>query len=92
MLKGERNRHVGETNMNERSSRSHTIIRVVVESRERKAGSEKGSRDSYSGAVKVSCLVSEFSMSRLVALETNGYLFLESRRFGWFRTCWSYWS
>ncbi|KAK3244409.1 hypothetical protein CYMTET_45974, partial [Cymbomonas tetramitiformis] len=34
MDKGEHNRHVGETNMNQRSSRSHTIFRMVIESRD----------------------------------------------------------
>ena len=29
MMVGEGNRHVGETNMNEKSSRSHTILRMV---------------------------------------------------------------
>ena len=29
MRSGERNRHVGCTNMNEKSSRSHTILRMV---------------------------------------------------------------
>jgi centromeric protein E len=29
LIRGERNRHVGVTNMNERSSRSHTIFRMV---------------------------------------------------------------
>lgn len=49
--KGERNRHVGVTNMNERSSRSHTIFRMVIESR-----SVDFARSSRSGAVKISCL------------------------------------
>lgn len=31
MDRGEANRHVGETAMNARSSRSHTIFRMVVE-------------------------------------------------------------
>ena len=58
MLKGEKNRHVGETNMNERSSRSHTIFRMIIESRER-AMDDEGNRQrgSYTGAVKVSQLV-----------------------------------
>jgi centromeric protein E len=47
LAKGERNRHVGETNMNEHSSRSHTIFKMIIESRER--GQEFG-------AVSVSCL------------------------------------
>ncbi|KAJ3414063.1 hypothetical protein HDV05_007097 [Chytridiales sp. JEL 0842] len=49
IAQGENNRHVGETNMNERSSRSHTILRMVVESRVR--GKAK-----TTDAVKVSCL------------------------------------
>ncbi|KAI9029281.1 P-loop containing nucleoside triphosphate hydrolase protein [Hyaloraphidium curvatum] len=57
MSKGEANRHTGETNMNERSSRSHTIFRMVIESRERRTEGEGASRSSYSGAVKVSSLV-----------------------------------
>lgn len=47
MAKGESNRHVGETNMNERSSRSHTILRIYIECRQR-------GEDSRS--VKISCL------------------------------------
>ncbi|KAJ2801159.1 hypothetical protein H4R21_002891, partial [Coemansia helicoidea] len=35
LLKGDRNRHIAGTNMNERSSRSHTIFRMVIESREK---------------------------------------------------------
>ncbi|OZJ06789.1 hypothetical protein BZG36_00143 [Bifiguratus adelaidae] len=34
---GEKNRRVGETNMNERSSRSHTIFRMHIESRQAKS-------------------------------------------------------
>ncbi|XP_029984980.1 LOW QUALITY PROTEIN: centromere-associated protein E [Sphaeramia orbicularis] len=33
--KGEKNRHYGKTKMNQRSSRSHTIFRMILESRER---------------------------------------------------------
>ena len=32
---GERHRHCGETRMNKNSSRSHTVFRMVVESRSR---------------------------------------------------------
>ncbi|KAJ2455972.1 hypothetical protein EV183_000315 [Coemansia sp. RSA 2336] len=35
LQKGDRNRHIAGTNMNERSSRSHTIFRIVIESREK---------------------------------------------------------
>ncbi|XP_075785794.1 centromere-associated protein E isoform X2 [Pelodiscus sinensis] len=34
LRKGEKNRHYGETKMNEHSSRSHTIFRMIIESRE----------------------------------------------------------
>lgn len=33
MDSGEAHRHVGQTNMNEKSSRSHTIFRITVESK-----------------------------------------------------------
>ena len=33
--KGEKNRSYGETKMNERSSRSHTIFRIIIESSEK---------------------------------------------------------
>ncbi|KAJ2784745.1 hypothetical protein GGI15_002172 [Coemansia interrupta] len=35
LAKGDGNRQIGGTNMNERSSRSHTIFRIVIESREK---------------------------------------------------------
>ncbi|KAK8309082.1 hypothetical protein V6Z12_D02G104000 [Gossypium hirsutum] len=51
---GEVNRHFGETNMNARSSRSHTIFRVVIESK----GKDTGSFGDYSisDAIRVSVL------------------------------------
>ncbi|KAL1163804.1 hypothetical protein V6Z11_A06G027700 [Gossypium hirsutum] len=50
---GEVNRHFGETNMNARSSRSHTIFRMVIESK----GIDTGSGDySSSDAIRVSIL------------------------------------
>lgn len=50
VLRGNSQRHVGETNMNEHSSRSHSIFRMVVESRRR---SSEGAVDD---AVKVAML------------------------------------
>ena len=41
MRRGENFRHFGVTNMNERSSRSHTIFRVIIESRVRDADGEE---------------------------------------------------
>ncbi|XP_026528415.1 centromere-associated protein E [Notechis scutatus] len=51
LKKGEKNRHYGETKMNERSSRSHTIFRMIIESKEKHTS---GSSDE--GAVMVSHL------------------------------------
>ncbi|XP_029166361.1 kinesin-related protein 4-like isoform X2 [Nylanderia fulva] len=48
MHKGNKHRRIGETNMNERSSRSHTIFRITIESREAGAASD--------GAIQVSQL------------------------------------
>ncbi|XP_068683876.1 centromere-associated protein E-like isoform X2 [Montipora foliosa] len=54
MFRGEKNRHFGETNMNDRSSRSHTIFRVVIESREMM--DESKDPDTIDGAVRVAHL------------------------------------
>ncbi|MDP2438020.1 MAG: kinesin family protein, partial [archaeon] len=40
MREGERNRRIGKTNMNEESSRSHAIFRIVIESRQRQAAAD----------------------------------------------------
>ncbi|KAJ6668847.1 hypothetical protein lerEdw1_012333 [Lerista edwardsae] len=50
--KGEKNRHYGETKMNERSSRSHAIFRMIIESKEK----ADTSSSNYEGAVMVSHL------------------------------------
>ncbi|CAN1775928.1 Kinesin-like protein KIN-7N, partial [Linum perenne] len=54
MESGEVNRHFGETNMNARSSRSHTIFRMVIESKGKVSNSS--SDYSSSDAVRVSVL------------------------------------
>lgn len=43
--KGDKKRSVGATDMNERSSRSHTIFRIVVESRERREDRRNSEED-----------------------------------------------
>ncbi|KAI4348608.1 hypothetical protein L6164_009315 [Bauhinia variegata] len=50
---GESHRHIGETNMNLYSSRSHTIFRMIIESRDRNEDEENGSS---CDAVRVSVL------------------------------------
>ncbi|KAJ3395558.1 hypothetical protein HDU92_005534 [Lobulomyces angularis] len=52
LRKGNANRQMGETKMNENSSRSHTIFKIVIESREL----DENTRKSVNGAVKVSQL------------------------------------
>ncbi|CAI9099661.1 OLC1v1036517C1 [Oldenlandia corymbosa var. corymbosa] len=49
---GETHRHIGETNMNVYSSRSHTIFRMIIESREK----QDADSDSSCDAVRVSVL------------------------------------
>uniref|UniRef100_A0A8C2ZTY0 Centromere-associated protein E n=1 Tax=Cyclopterus lumpus TaxID=8103 RepID=A0A8C2ZTY0_CYCLU len=51
--KGEKNRRYGKTKMNERSSRSHTIFRMILESRE---SSENAEGENADGAIIVSHL------------------------------------
>ncbi|KAL3533577.1 hypothetical protein ACH5RR_007098 [Cinchona calisaya] len=50
---GESHRHIGETNMNVYSSRSHTIFRMIIESREK---NEDADSDNSYDAVRVSVL------------------------------------
>ncbi|XP_054845456.1 centromere-associated protein E [Eublepharis macularius] len=52
LQKGEKNRHYGETKMNARSSRSHTIFRMIIESKEK----TDSSSSNCDGAVMVSHL------------------------------------
>ncbi|GMH33126.1 hypothetical protein BSKO_00960 [Bryopsis sp. KO-2023] len=49
---GDRNRHIASTKMNERSSRSHTVFRMIVESRHQ----DQSDESSEAGAVLVSTL------------------------------------
>nr|XP_056711807.1 centromere-associated protein E [Euleptes europaea] len=52
LQKGEKSRHYGETKMNVRSSRSHTIFRMIIESKEK----SDASNSNCDGAVMVSHL------------------------------------
>lgn len=60
--KGESNRTISSTNINERSSRSHTILRIVIENRVKIEEDEK--RTSFSsasgGVLRVATLVNNF--------------------------------
>lgn len=46
MYAGEKNRSVGSTVMNDRSSRSHTIFRITLESRKRKEPTDEDNETS----------------------------------------------
>jgi len=52
LKKGDDFRHIGQTNMNEHSSRSHTIFRMIIESREKNNNNEANNNS----AIKVSHL------------------------------------
>ncbi|OMJ08658.1 Kinesin-related protein 4, partial [Smittium culicis] len=65
LSKGEGNRHIGCTNMNERSSRAHTIFRMVIESGDTIADQDKYNKrlsesindgNVFAGSVKISTL------------------------------------
>jgi len=62
LFHGEKSRAIASTGMNERSSRSHTIFRVTIESREKEAdesmngGNEENRPPTTDGAVRVSTL------------------------------------
>eukprot|EP01029_Cantina_marsupialis_P004333 TRINITY_DN1436_c0_g1_i1.p1 TRINITY_DN1436_c0_g1~~TRINITY_DN1436_c0_g1_i1.p1 ORF type:complete len:1150 (+),score=179.54 TRINITY_DN1436_c0_g1_i1:457-3906(+) len=81
---GEENRHYGRTNMNEVSSRSHTVFRLILESRETKGATESESIDeSGEGFTQVSYLNivdlagserHRYSESRGVRLKEGGYI------------------
>lgn len=54
--RGEAQRHLAETDMNVNSSRSHTIFRMVIESRDKSHDSTQDSDPSAQDAVRVSAL------------------------------------
>lgn len=61
---GEQNRHVGATNMNERSSRSHTIFRVFITSTPRAAGAGAGAGAAATAAASSSASSSSSRASK----------------------------
>ncbi|KAK9531835.1 hypothetical protein VZT92_011237 [Zoarces viviparus] len=71
--KGEKNRHYGKTKMNERSSRSHTIFRMILESRE----SDSASGENADGAI----IVSHLNLVDLAGSERTSQTGAEGTRF-----------
>ncbi|KAK4771629.1 hypothetical protein SAY87_032161 [Trapa incisa] len=69
MEMGESHRHIGETNMNVHSSRSHTIFRMIIESRDtqQKKNYESGDKSEEEGMC-ISCDAVRVSVLNLVDL------------------------
>ncbi|XP_043104393.1 centromere-associated protein E isoform X2 [Puntigrus tetrazona] len=74
ITKGEKNRHYGKTKMNQRSSRSHTIFRMILESRERSDPASGGNAD---GAI----IVSHLNLVDLAGAERASQTGAEGTRF-----------
>ncbi|ROL50320.1 Centromere-associated protein E [Anabarilius grahami] len=74
ITKGEKNRHYGKTKMNQRSSRSHTIFRMILESRER---SDPASGENADGAI----IVSHLNLVDLAGAERASQTGAEGTRF-----------
>ncbi|XP_016349657.1 centromere-associated protein E-like isoform X2 [Sinocyclocheilus anshuiensis] len=74
ITKGEKNRHYGKTKMNQRSSRSHTIFRMILESRER---SDPASGENADGAI----IVSHLNLVDLAGAERASQTGAEGARF-----------
>ncbi|XP_005168062.1 centromere-associated protein E isoform X1 [Danio rerio] len=74
ITKGEKNRHYGKTKMNQRSSRSHTIFRMILESRER---SDPTAGESADGAI----IVSHLNLVDLAGAERASQTGAEGARF-----------
>ncbi|XP_016297019.1 centromere-associated protein E-like [Sinocyclocheilus anshuiensis] len=74
ITKGEKNRHYGKTKMNQRSSRSHTIFRMILESRER---SDPVSSENADGAI----IVSHLNLVDLAGAERASQTGAEGARF-----------
>ncbi|XP_056320072.1 centromere-associated protein E isoform X4 [Danio aesculapii] len=74
ITKGEKNRHYGKTKMNQRSSRSHTIFRMILESRER---SDPTAGENADGAI----IVSHLNLVDLAGAERASQTGAEGTRF-----------
>ncbi|KAL0979456.1 hypothetical protein UPYG_G00185320 [Umbra pygmaea] len=74
LKKGEKNRHYGTTKMNQRSSRSHTIFRMILESRDR---GDPASGENSDGAI----IVSHLNLVDLAGAERASQTGAEGTRF-----------
>ncbi|XP_064793455.1 centromere-associated protein E-like [Oncorhynchus masou masou] len=83
--KGEKNRHYGKTKMNQRSSRSHTIFRMILESRDRgdSASGENSDRGDSASGENSDCaiIVSHLNLVDLAGTERASQTGAEGTRF-----------
>ncbi|KAL9656609.1 hypothetical protein ABK040_002882 [Willaertia magna] len=84
MDNGEKNRHFGATGANERSSRSHTIYRVIIESMDASVSTkeimEDDSFDILSNNQETSVLYSTLNLVDLAGSERVSYTLAEGQR------------
>ncbi|XP_073031375.1 kinesin-like protein KIN-7N [Primulina eburnea] len=76
---GEASRHFGDTNMNARSSRSHTIFRMVIESNQKDTTSSKGSSSDDAIRVSVLNLVDLAGSERVAKTQAGGVRLKEGK-------------
>ena len=74
LFAGEKNRHMASTGMNERSSRSHTIFRITVESRKKAAegGDDDDDGDENDGGMAANCSSSNDDAEMDIDARMNG--------------------
>ena len=83
MEKGENYRHFGSTNMNERSSRSHTIFRIMIESMDASVACkalEDDDFDIFASGVETSVLCSTLNLVDLAGSERVSNTLAEGQR------------
>ncbi|XP_073125716.1 kinesin-like protein KIN-7N [Henckelia pumila] len=76
---GEAGRHFGDTNMNARSSRSHTIFRMVIESNQKATNSSKSSSSDDAIRVSVLNLVDLAGSERVAKTQAGGVRLKEGK-------------
>ncbi|KZV54523.1 kinesin-related protein 11 [Dorcoceras hygrometricum] len=79
MQLGEANRHFGDTNMNARSSRSHTIFRMVIESNQKDTNSSRGTSSDDAIRVSVLNLVDLAGSERVAKTQAGGVRLKEGK-------------
>ncbi|XP_073304837.1 kinesin-like protein KIN-7N [Primulina huaijiensis] len=76
---GEAGRHFGDTNMNARSSRSHTIFRMVIESNQKASNSSRGSSSDDAIRVSILNLVDLAGSERVAKTQAGGVRLKEGK-------------